>query len=164
MLTASAAQAFARPGFLVQEFVPGTAASVAVLVGPAGTVALAPAAQRLSGDGRFRYLGGTLPLPGPLAERAAALARRAVAAVPGLRGYVGVDLVLGEADDGRGDMVIEINPRVTTSYIGLRALAAGNLAAAMLQVVRGEPVGPLRWRRGRVTFTAGGLVRRTAAT
>ena len=52
------------------------------------------------------------------------LARAAVRAIAGLRGYVGVDLVLGE------DAVrcIEINPRLTTSYIALRRVARLNLA------------------------------------
>ena len=53
--------------------------------------------------------------------------------MPGLSGYVGVDVVLG--NDGR-DWAIEINPRLTTSYVGLRALAGFNLAEAMLAVAR----------------------------
>ena len=53
-------------------------------------------------------------------------------------GYLGVDLVLGEAADGSDDVVIEINPRLTTSYVGLRALARENLAAAMLDVASGR--------------------------
>ena len=35
-----------------------------------------------------------------------------------------------------GDRVIEINPRLTTSYVGLRALARFNLAEALLAVIR----------------------------
>jgi predicted ATP-grasp superfamily ATP-dependent carboligase len=62
----------------------------------------------------------------------------AVAALPLSQGYVGVDLVLGQAEDGSGDRVIEVNPRLTTSYVGLRALARANLAAAMLAVAAGE--------------------------
>ncbi len=37
------------------------------------------------------------------------------AAVPGLRGYIGIDFILSE----KGPCVVEINPRLTTSYIGL---------------------------------------------
>jgi predicted ATP-grasp superfamily ATP-dependent carboligase len=135
---------------IVQDFAPGVAASVAFLLGPGRCVALLPAAQHLSDDGRFRYLGGRVPLPIELAERAVRLARRAVEAVPGLRGYVGVDVVLGDADQ-----VIEINPRLTTSYVGLRALAETNLAEAMLRIAEGEDVVP-RWRAGEVCFDADG--------
>jgi hypothetical protein len=147
-----------RGELLLQPFVPGLAASVAFLVGPRQTVALPPAEQHLSDDGRFRYLGGRLPLRPDLAARAAGLARRAVDAVPGLLGYVGVDLVLGEAGDGRGDRVIEINPRLTTSYVGLRALAEGNLAEVMLRVATGDDMPVPTWRKGEVRFRADGTL------
>jgi hypothetical protein len=143
---------------VVQPFAPGLAASVAVLIGSHQLIALPPATQELSADGRFRYQGGTVPLTGGLAERAVALATRAVQTVPGLRGYVGVDLVLGEAADGSGDWVIEINPRLTTSYVGLRALAETNLAEAMVQIVSGAAAPLLRWRSAVVRFQADGRV------
>ena len=141
---------------MCQQVVPGRAASVAFLVGPSQTVPLLPTFQHLSDDGRFRYLGGELPIPPALAERSVTLGRRAVGCVPGLRGYVGVDLVLGDAADGSQDYAIEINPRLTTSYVGLRALAETNLAGAMLDVCAGRPV-EVRWKPGRVMFTPDGV-------
>lgn len=138
---------------LIQEFVPGQPASVAFLVGPEQTIPLLPTFQHLSDDGRFRYLGGSLPIPSELAERAVRLGSQAVACVPGLFGYVGVDLVLGERD-----VAIEINPRLTTSYVGLRTLAETNLASAMLDVCEGRPV-ELKWKPGSVTFGADGQLR-----
>lgn len=137
---------------ILQPFVPGKAVSVAFLIGPNDCVPLAPAEQHLSTDGRFQYQGGSVPLPGALAERALMIARRAVAAVAGLAGYVGVDLVLGSAADGSDDRVIEINPRLTTSYVGLRALAEDNLAEALLRVWLGEDLPAIRWRQDRVHF------------
>ena len=89
---------------------------------------LPPCKQRISDDGRLRYLGGELPLSAGLAERATELAKRAVAALPPTIGYVGVDLVLGRDPHGGEDVVIEVNPRLTTSYVGLRAAAQANLA------------------------------------
>jgi predicted ATP-grasp superfamily ATP-dependent carboligase len=144
-------------GFIVQPFVPGTAASVAFLLGPGRCLALPAASQCLSG-GCFRYRGGRAPLPPALAGRARRLARAAVEALPGLRGYVGVDVVLGEEPDGSGDRVIEVNPRLTTSYVGLRALARGNLAEAMLCLARGTDPPELRWDEGPVAWTADGTV------
>jgi predicted ATP-grasp superfamily ATP-dependent carboligase len=123
---------------VLQPYVHGQPASVAYLIGPRQRLALLPATQRLSADGRFRYEGGEVPLPDPPAERAVRLAGRAVECVPGLFGYVGVDLVLGEAADGSADWVIEINPRLTTSYLGLRQLAKRPLTEALLGVASGE--------------------------
>jgi predicted ATP-grasp superfamily ATP-dependent carboligase len=134
---------------IVQPFVPGMAASVSLLVGPGQVVPLRAGRQSLSQDGRFRYLGGALPLPSALEERARSLALRAVGAVAGLGGWVGVDVVLGDAD-----AVIEINPRLTTSYLGLRRLTDDNLAAALLAVGRGEPAPTLTWRQEMVVFGA----------
>ncbi len=62
--------------FLTQPFVPGQPASVLFLIGPKQQLALQPATQRLSADGRFRYLGGMVPLHPDLARRAVSLARR----------------------------------------------------------------------------------------
>jgi predicted ATP-grasp superfamily ATP-dependent carboligase len=154
-LTACLAQARTeghRGDFVVQDFVPGQPASVTFLLGPAATISLVPAAQHLSDNGRFRYEGGSLPLPASHAERAVALGRRAISEIQGLRGYVGVDLVLGAAADGSQDYAIEINPRLTTSYIGLRMLAETNLAEAIVGVLRGERP-ELRWRTQPVAFS-----------
>jgi predicted ATP-grasp superfamily ATP-dependent carboligase len=129
--------AYAWPRRL-ERFVPGLAASVALICGPAGQVTLPPCKQRISNDGRLRYLGGELPLRAGLAARASELANRAVAALPPVTGYIGVDLVLGADPNGRDDAVVEVNPRLTTSYVGLRAAAQANLAGAMWKVAHGE--------------------------
>lgn len=143
---------------VLQPFVPGQAVSVSLLLGGPAPISLPPTLQLLSNDSRFRYEGGTLPLPVPLGERAARLAARAVGEIPGLMGSVGVDLVLGDAADGGGDQVIEINPRLTTSYIGLQALTRGNLAGAMLRAAQGQKVLPLRWKTGSVRFFPDGRI------
>jgi len=133
---------------MLQPFVAGIAASVSYLCGPSAIIPLAPAKQYLSDDGRFHYRGGELPLPPALAERAVRVAQSAVDAVPGLLGYVGVDVILGEI----GDCVIEINSRLTTSYLGLRMLALDNLAEMMVRVACGKDVQAPRWRDEVVRF------------
>lgn len=129
--------AYAWPRRL-ERYVPGLPASVAMLCGPSGHVALAPCKQRLSDDGRLRYLGGDLPLAAGMADRAAALAQRAIVTLPATVGYVGIDMVLGRDPHGGEDAVIEVNPRLTTSYVGLRAAAQSNLAEVMWRVAQGE--------------------------
>lgn len=137
---------------VVQPFVgEGRAASVAFLVGPGETAALAPASQDIviRPGGSMHYRGGRVPFPLPPA--ALELAARAVACVPGLRGYVGVDLALGDEP-----AVIEINPRLTTSYVGLRRLARFNVMQAMLDVLDGRPPGPMDYAAGPVAFLPDG--------
>jgi predicted ATP-grasp superfamily ATP-dependent carboligase len=129
--------AYAWPRRL-EPYVSGLATSVAMLCGPGGCVPLEPCKQRISDDGRFRYLGGELPLAMGLANRARDLAKQAIAALPMTTGYVGIDLVLGPDPNGTEDYVIEVNPRYTTSYVGLRAAAETNLAKSMLRVAEGD--------------------------
>jgi len=156
VVRASACQAKDPVGpMILQEYVAGTPASVSFLCGPAGNVPLLPAFQLLED---LKYVGGELPIPAALSERAVRIASRAVECVPGLVGYVGVDLVLGDAADGSRDYAIEINPRLTTSYVGLRAAAEFNLAAVMLQASTGRPISPLKWKPGRWRFAPDGTL------
>ena len=62
-----------------------------------------------------------------LEELASAIAK----ALPGLSGYVGVDYIETE----QGPVLIEINPRLTSSYVGLSAAIKQNVAALCLQTV-----------------------------
>lgn len=136
----------------LEQFISGTPASVAILAGPAGAVPLQPCLQRLSEDGRFTYLGGSTPLPRPLAERATRLALQVASVLPEPRGYLGIDMVLGSAENGAKDYVIEINPRLTTSYLGLRRACEQNLAEAMLRCAGGDRVA-LTFRDERIDFS-----------
>jgi predicted ATP-grasp superfamily ATP-dependent carboligase len=143
---------------IVQPFLPGQPVSKSVLAGPAGLELLPGCRQALSEEGRFRYLGGSLPLPDDLDERAGDLVLAATRVLPGLSGYAGFDLVLGE----RGDWLIEVNPRITTSYVGLRALAKFNLAEALLAAVRGSILPALEWESGPIRFSADGACQRVS--
>jgi predicted ATP-grasp superfamily ATP-dependent carboligase len=58
-----------------------------------------------------------------------ALAQRVVAALPGLFGFAGIDLVWHPQ---RGPVVIEVNPRLTAAYAGLSARLGRNLAESLL--------------------------------
>ncbi len=79
-------------------------------------------------DGRFGYRGGRLPSPLRVDE---APLRAAVESIPGLRGYVGVNFIWDEGR--RRTTVLEINPRPTTSIVGLtRILPPGRLASAWI--------------------------------
>jgi predicted ATP-grasp superfamily ATP-dependent carboligase len=97
-----------------------------------------------------------------LDRRARRLASDAVKTLPAPLGYIGVDLILGEAADGSGDCVIEINPRLTTSYVGLRAACRANLAMAMLAIAAGHSA-TLSFRPQLIEFAADGTILSPAA-
>ncbi|MBX3440763.1 MAG: ATP-grasp domain-containing protein [Planctomyces sp.] len=141
---------------IIQPFVAGRSLSCLALFDAAGAlVDLAPVAeQRLSDDGRFRYLGGRIPAdvdPAPLQALAlsAAAALSAGAQAPCV-GPIGFDFV--QAADGTLQ-VVDINPRLTTSYVGCRRLATHNLFASLLAL----EAGPRGWGREPVEFSVADL-------
>lgn len=149
---------------LLQPFVPGVPSSASFLVGPDNQARLiAVGRQRIEVDeGRFLYRGGILPDPEFAAADLPAL-RQAIESVPGLRGFVGVDFL---RDDERKIMtILEINPRATTSYVGLaQVLPSGLLAQAWIDTVEGAselsawPLAELIRSHGPVTFDADGTI------
>jgi predicted ATP-grasp superfamily ATP-dependent carboligase len=142
----------------LERYCPGLPASVSVLSGRGRRVALPPFYQRLRDDGRFTYLGGSYPLPPDAAWRAQRLAERTVAALSPFVGYLGIDLIFGDDAYGKDDFVIEINPRLTTSYIGLRAAARTNRAQAMLRIAQGEGA-DISFSDETLEFDSNGMVR-----
>lgn len=132
----------------IEAFLQGTPVGVSLLCGPGCVLPLPAVEQRIDHEPRPRYLGGRLPLPADLSLRSERLAVRALAAAaaasgdsgdpPTVAGWVGVDMILGQQADGRDDRVLEINPRVTTSVVGLTALAEGSLVEAMLAAAGGR--------------------------
>ena len=120
---------------ILQAWMPGRPVSVA-LVASGSHQTFLPAVSQSLHDVSCEYAGGCGPLDEDSQRRATALASRAIAAMPPTaRGFVGLDLLLGERPSE--DCVIEINPRLTTSYVGLRQMIKGNLAARLFDLETG---------------------------
>jgi predicted ATP-grasp superfamily ATP-dependent carboligase len=120
--------------YLIQEYVRGTAASVAMIIGKSNRVVLSVNSQDMSFDPVPRYNGGAIPLVHPMAQVAIECAQRVSDAIAGLRGYVGIDMVL--SDDAA--YVIEVNPRITFTYCGIRRIVAANLIDVILKAALGH--------------------------
>ena len=166
------ARAATRRDLLVEDHLPGIPASVSLLVedgpsaaasgrGPGRIRVLALGRQRVAGRSALRYLGGELPWRPSRARKVIGTAVRAVAALGraagDLRGFVGVDLIVGP----RGAHVLEINPRLTSSYLGLRRVLEPAPARLLCAAVLGPAArGRLR-ANGSVRFDASGEARRT---
>lgn len=148
----AAASAESAAGVLAQRYVRGHHASVSLVCAEGEPSALSLNGQTIEEGESFEYQGGVVPLEHPAPARALDVAVRAARAIPGLRGYVGVDLVLGDEP-----VLMEINPRLTTAYVGLRAAVDQNLAGLLVAAAEGRRVAPPPLVR-RIRFTAAGDV------
>jgi hypothetical protein len=120
--------------FIVQEFTDGEAASVSVLCtgGKALAISLNRQNVKVAGpEAVSSYEGGTVPFNHPLKQEAFSVGEKVAGSFSGLRGYVGVDLVLVKDKP----FVVDVNPRLTTSYVGLCRVAAFNVAEALVDAV-----------------------------
>lgn len=124
----------AEEQYIVQEFIDGEAASVSLICAKDKVSAINLNKQIVKINGPYNissYEGGVVPFDHPLRQIALKSAKKVVECFPGLIGYVGVDLILLK------DMVfiVDVNPRLTTSYIGLSKISNFNVAEAMVDGV-----------------------------
>ena len=117
--------------FVVQKYVPGVTASISMICYQDKAQLLACNKQIFSfdnGKGELKGLvvNGILDQWGPFNKIAQNIARTDI----GLWGYIGVDLIVTKTEP----VVVEINPRLTTSYVGLRESLALNPAALILSI------------------------------
>lgn len=125
------------PYFLLQDIVEGKSTSVSILSTGEQAMPLSLNRQNIGFDkGKLVYSGGKVPYEHKLSDEAKDIAKRAVESVEGLKGYVGVDLLLDEAQNEI--YILEINPRLTTSYVALRRLLNFNLGEAIVNAINGE--------------------------
>jgi tyramine---L-glutamate ligase len=120
--------------FVAQEFIRGKSVSVSLLVAAGKAYSVSLNSQNvtiaLSND-VSSYEGGVVPFDHPLKQEAFKAAEKIAVVFSGLKGYVGVDLVLSNYKP----FVVDVNSRLTTSYVGLSKTAKFNVAQAMLEVV-----------------------------
>lgn len=122
--------------FVLQPRVAGVAASLSVLYGAGGSELLSCNIQEIEFRDNRVQAGGLRV--GALNGRRQALAGFAAAvgtALPGLRGYVGIDFM----DTPQGPVLVEINPRLTTAYAGLAGILDDNPAARILGALGALP-------------------------
>jgi tyramine---L-glutamate ligase len=115
--------------FVVQACHAGVPASFSLLCANGRASVLACNKQLIEiENNRFSYVGSVVNAFPELCAGFAALADDLARAIPGLWGFVGVDVILME----HGPVIVEVNPRLTTSYVGLRQAIASNPAERIL--------------------------------
>lgn len=125
--------------YVIQPFIHGTPASLNILACNGECCVLSVNLQRIAmTDNGFVLLGCVVN--GYLEHKARfhKIGREVVAAIPDLWGIIGVDII----DTERGLQVLEVNPRITTSYVGLKESTGVNPAALVLDLLRGKLPSP----------------------
>jgi predicted ATP-grasp superfamily ATP-dependent carboligase len=117
--------------FMAQQLIHGTPASVTLISNGTEALPITLNKQTISlktPSQNSSYKGGTTPLDDTRENAAFTTAKKLAESIKGLKGYIGVDLILTEQEP----MVIEVNPRLTTSYVGTRKVLKFNLAQAIV--------------------------------
>lgn len=154
--------ASSEAAWILQRRVRGLSCSVSLIgQGTAGTaIILPPGRQRISRtrEGRLQYRGGQIPCEPGAAALITRTAERFAAALGPFNGWLGIDVVVADSAGYRGKgedvWIIEVNPRLCTSYIGYRELAGENLALRLLRLSDTES--PIHWLTGKVHFNVSG--------
>ncbi|MHA1268219.1 MAG: ATP-grasp domain-containing protein [Candidatus Helarchaeota archaeon] len=108
--------------FIIQEFIDGDDVSVSLFIKD-GTIKPLTLNYQLitlkSPHEETKYKGGYIPFThnSIKTQDIFDIAKKCIKLIPGLAGYVGIDFILKEKP-----YIIEINPRLTTSYVGVREL------------------------------------------
>ena len=126
--------------YMVQPYLQGVPASLSLLCCEGAARVLACNEQLIEMDGNKLHCAGvTVNALRAYRHSLEPLASRIAEILPGLWGYVGIDIVLTP----HGPVVLEINPRLTTSYVGLRASLGCNPAGLILGLLQDDET-PLR--------------------
>ncbi len=153
-------------GEIAQEYIEGEHLSVSLVgsrvVGDAcsfytGKPPLLLAVNRqnisIGADGAFQYMGGETPISHPKQDEIVETAIKTVQ-VLGCQGYVGIDMVVGDQC-----FVVDVNPRITTSIVGIAACMQEEIADILVQASKGG--GPDKVHlEGQVRFDCHGKVER----
>ena len=119
--------------YVLQPYLPGRPCSLSLLCGAESVFLLGCNDQHIAvSDNQFHYMGSTVNGMDDPHGQLAQLARRVIAAIPGIWGYVGIDLIMTE----HGPVVLEVNPRITMSHGGLHASIGVNPAKMLFDVLR----------------------------
>jgi predicted ATP-grasp superfamily ATP-dependent carboligase len=116
---------------IVQSFQKGDAASFSMLCKNGKAYLLSCNCQHIQIDGQeFSYHGGVMNGMDEYREAFNKLAQQIAQVMPDLAGYVGVDLIVNQGEF----LVLEVNPRLTTSYALLHQACGCNPAQILLDL------------------------------
>ena len=128
-----------KPGsrVIVQEYIEGTDISVSLISDGKKAIPISLNQQfvELKND-KGTYVGGKLPYESKYQNEAFDIAVKAVESIEGLKGFVGVDLIINaDEKDVYSVYLLEINSRFTTPYVGLNKIANFNIGESIIKLI-----------------------------
>jgi len=137
------------PGEIVTRYHEGLHLSASFIVGREGFLPLTINRQLINFEGEgISYQGSQVPYNTPRADEIWEAAKKAAVAL-GLRGYAGIDFVLGERP-----WAVDVNARPTTSIIGIARVMQEEIGELILQAKFGgmpervHVIGEYRFEKG----------------
>lgn len=127
-----------KSDYLIQPFMKGKAFSLSCLFKDGDAWLLCCNLQHISiKQGQFKLNACEVNISIANKKPYQQLIKKVAKAIPGLWGYVGIDILQPEFAP---PMVLEINPRLTTSYIGIADTLGINVAKVVIDMVSDDPV------------------------
>ena len=122
---------------LVQEFIEGTDVSVSLISDGKTAVPISLNQQFVNlKDDKGTYAGGKLPYDNKYEQEAFEIAKKACESIDGLKGFVGVDLIINSDEkDVYSVYLLEVNSRFTTPYVGLKKIANFNIGKTIVDLI-----------------------------
>lgn len=121
--------------YVLQPYVTGRPCNLSLLCRNGEVLLMACNDQRVVvSDNQFHYMGSIVNSFDDANGEFKSLALRVLAAIPGLWGYVGIDFIVTE----NGPVVLEVNPRMTVSHVGLHASLGVNPIQIILDTINGD--------------------------
>ena len=116
---------------IIQEFIEGESCSVSLISDGNTAIPLSLNKQNIIlNNDKNLYNGGMLPYNHKLKEEAFKISKKAIENIKGIKGFIGVDLILNDEVT-----FIEINSRFTTPYIGLKEIININIGDTILKLL-----------------------------
>ena len=122
---------------LVQEFIEGTDVSVSLISDGKKAVPISLNQQFVNlKDDKGTYNGGKLPYENKYKQEAFEIAKKACESIEGLKGFVGVDLIINNDEkDVYSVYLLEVNSRFTTPYVGLKKISNFNIGKTIVDLI-----------------------------
>jgi tyramine---L-glutamate ligase len=118
---------------------------------PPAAIALNRQQIEIDPEGKFHYCGGETPVSHPKEQEIKETAVNAIK-ILGCQGYAGVDVVVADRV-----YVVDVNPRITTSIVGITACMSEEIADILIRASKGIAIGELHFS-GHASFDANGTV------